>query len=168
MRAMAMTAAILGLGLALAAGPALAQAAAPAAPVPMNLFATSAQVQALIANARKLHPPGQPMFNQRILTLAPYAANLEHRTATAPPSVHEAHAELFYVVEGAATLITGGKLVDEKRTNGTNLTGAAIAGGEPRPIAKGDVFFVPQNTPHQIVDPKGGEVILISMHVPRS
>mgnify|MGYP000045780342 CR=1 FL=1 len=47
------------------------------------------------------------MFGQRVLTLPPYAANLEHRTATAPPSLHEANAELFYVVEGAATLVTG-------------------------------------------------------------
>ena len=166
MRAIAVTATI--FGLALAAGPALAQAPAPAAPPPMNLFASSAQVQALIANARKSHPAGQPMFGQRILTLAPYAANLEHRTATAPPTVHEADAELFYVVEGAATLITGGKLVDEKRVNAANLAGSAIAGGEPRPIAKGDLFLIPQNTPHQILDPKGGEVILISVHVPRS
>lgn len=165
MRALALTATL--FGLALTAGPALAQpAAAPATP-PVNLFASSAEVQALIDNARKAHPAGQPMFTQRMVSLPPYAANLEHRTATAPPSLHEKTAELFYVVEGAATLVTGGQLVDEKRSNAANLTGSAITGGETRPIAKGDLFLVPQSTPHQILVPEAGEVIVISVHVPR-
>jgi len=165
MRKLAMTATI--LGLALASGVARAQTPAPAAP-PVNLFASSAEVQTLVANARRAHPAGQPMFSQRVLTLPPYAANLEHRTATAPPSLHEKTAELFYVVEGAATLVSGGKLIDEKRTNEANLGGTGIAGGDSRAIAKGDIFLIPQNTPHQILDPKGGEVILLSVHVPRS
>ena len=177
MRRTTTTAAIFGLFLATVAGTALAQpqgqppvptTAAPAQTLPsVNVFASSAEVQALIANARKMHPAGQPNFNQRLLSLAPYAANLEHRTTTGPASTHEKDAELFYVVEGAATLITGGTLVGEKRTNPTNLSGTGIVGGESRPIAKGDVFIVPQNTPHQVKDPKDGEVILISLHIPR-
>ena len=173
MRAVVMTAKMFGLFLVAVAGAALAQpqtqppVPATAAPAPINVFASSAEVQALIANARKMHPVGQPNFNQRLLSLAPYAANLEHRTATGPASTHEKNAELFYVVEGAATLITGGTLIGEKRTNPTNLSGTGIAGGESRPIAKGDLFIVPQNTPHQVKDPKDGEVILISLHIPR-
>ena len=173
MRKTTTTAAIFGLFLAAVAGTALAQPQVQApvpttvTSVPINVFASSAEVQALIANARKMHPAGQPNFNQRLLSLAPYAANLEHRTTTGPASTHEKDAELFYVVEGAATLITGGTLVGEKRTNPTNLSGTGIVGGESRPIAKGDVFIVPQNTPHQVKDPKDGEVILISLHIPR-
>ncbi len=45
-----------------------------------------------------------------------------------PAAVHEKEAELFYVIDGSATLITGGKLVNEKRTNAENLTGTAIEG----------------------------------------
>ena len=173
MRKTTTTAAIFGLCLVTLAGAALAQpqvqppVPATAAPAPINVFASSAEVQALIANARKMHPAGQPNFNQRLLSLAPYAANLEHRIATGPASTHEKNAELFYVVEGAAMLITGGTLIGEKRTNPTNLSGTGISGGESRAIAKGDLFIVPQNTAHQVMDPKGGEVILISLHIPR-
>lgn len=148
--------------LALLAGPTLAQA--PAAP-PMKTFTSSAEVQQLIAHARQIHKD-QPTIVQPLLSLAPYRANLEYRTATGPAAVHEKEAELFYVIDGTGTLVTGGRLRDEKRTNPTNLSGSGIDGGESRVVAKGDVIIVPENTPHQYTDIKG-ELILMSMHVPR-
>src|SRR5712664_4091101 len=49
-------------------------------------------------------------FVQPIVRLAPYNANLEYRVAgvNAPASMHEREAEMFYVVEGSGTLVTGG------------------------------------------------------------
>jgi mannose-6-phosphate isomerase-like protein (cupin superfamily) len=161
MRAMAMTATT----LALAATAALAQGPAPTAQPPMNLFASSAEVQALIANARRMHKT-EPLLSQRIVGLAPYSANLEYRTATAPAAMHEKEAELFYVIEGAATITTGGKLINETRTDSANFSASGIEGGETRAIARGDFIFVPQSTPHQIKDPKG-ELMVLSLHVPR-
>ena len=66
-------------------------------------------------------------------------------------SLHEAQAELFYVVEGSATMVTGGKLVGEKR-NGTNLQGTGIENGTRHPPNKGDFLIVPSGVPHQFVD----------------
>lgn len=142
-----------------------AKAQAPAAPPDMKTYASSADVQALIANARKIHKD-QPTIVQPILLLAPYRASLEYRTATGPAAVHEKEAEFFYVIDGTATLVTGGKLVDEKRQNPTNLGGSGITGGQSRTIAKGDFVVVPENTPHQLIDIKG-ELMLMSLHVPR-
>ncbi len=45
---------------------------------------------------------------------------------------------MIYVIDGACTFVTGGKLAGEKRTNATNLNGTGIDGGTPRRIAKGD------------------------------
>ena len=73
---------------------------------------------------------------------------------------------MFVVVDGSATLVTGGKLVNEKRT-GDNSSGTAIEGGSPRPVAKGDVVIVPENTPHWFSAIKG-TIVLMSLHVPRS
>ena len=149
--------------LALIAAPALAQAPAPPEP---KTFAASAEIQALIANARANHKPGTPTMVQRIVGLAPYAANLEHRTAVGTANVHEKEAELFVVLEGSGTLVTGGKLTHETRTNPTNLAGDGIDGGQSRPVAKGDMFIVPENTPHWF-SAINGELILMSMHAPR-
>ena len=158
----AKTLAATAAALALLAAPALAQA--PAAPE-MKTFASSADVQALIAHARQVHK-AEPTIIQPILSLAPYRASLEYRTAVGPAAVHEKEAELFYVIDGTGTLVTGGKLKDEKRSNPTNLSGSGIDGGQNRVVAKGDFIIVPENTPHQYVDIKG-ELILMSLHVPR-
>jgi mannose-6-phosphate isomerase-like protein (cupin superfamily) len=103
---------------------------------------------------------------QSLLQLAPYTANLEYRGAVGPAAVHEKEAELFYVIDGSGTLVTGGKLAGETRTNAENLSGTAIDGGETQNVAKGDFFVVPENTPHWF-SKINGTLVLMSLHVPR-
>jgi mannose-6-phosphate isomerase-like protein (cupin superfamily) len=159
---------IIGLTLALASSSVLAQQ--PSAPGPaqaMKLFASSADVAALAAKANRERKEGQANVIQPILQLAPYAASLESRNAVANAAVHEKEAEMFYVIDGSATLVTGGKLVDEKRTNADNLSGSAIANGMSRHVAKGDFIMVPEGTPHwfSAID---GSITLMSLHLPHS
>jgi mannose-6-phosphate isomerase-like protein (cupin superfamily) len=101
-----------------------------------------------------------------VVQLAPYMANLEYRASIGPAAVHEKEAELMYVVDGSGTIITGGTLVNQTRTNPANLTGTGIDGGTQQKIAKGDFIFIPENTPHWIsaID---GTIVLVTLHVPR-
>src|SRR2546426_1541044 len=140
-----------------------AKGAAPAA----KLFAGSADVTAMMAKAKSERKPDQPNFIQPIVQLAPYTANLESRVAgvNAPASVHEREAEMFYVVEGSGTLVTGGTLRDEKRTNAENLSGSAIDGGTPRRVAKGDWVMVPEKTAHWFTQ-IDGTLVLMAIHLP--
>jgi mannose-6-phosphate isomerase-like protein (cupin superfamily) len=141
----------------------------PDLPPAARLFAGSADVTAMIAKAKRERKPDQPNFIQPIVQLAPYSANLEYRVAavSAPASVHEREAEMFYVVEGAGTLVTGGTLRDEKRTNAENLTGSGIDGGTPRRVAKGDWVMVPEKTPHWFTE-IAGALVLMSIHLPHA
>lgn len=132
----------------------------------IKTFASSADVAALREKAKSERKEGQATVSKPILQLAPYNANLEYRVAVGPASVHEREAELFYVIDGAATLVTGGKLVNEKRTNAENLGGTAIEGGKSQAVAKGDFVIVPENTPHWFSTIQG-TVVLMSLHVPR-
>lgn len=84
-----------------------------------------------------------------------------------PATQHEKEAESIYVVDGAATLTIGGKLIGEKRTNPANLTGTGVEGGTPRHISKGDYIFVPENTAHAFTNTKG-RLVIMSVHLPRS
>ena len=157
----------IGSVLTLAAAAALAQQpSGKSGASAMKLFASSADVQALIAKAKSERKEGQATVSQPILQLAPYTASLEYRASVGPAAVHEKEAEMFYVIDGSATLVTGGKLASETR-NGDNLTGTGIEGGSPRQVAKGDFIIVPENTPHWFskID---GVVILMSLHVPRT
>jgi mannose-6-phosphate isomerase-like protein (cupin superfamily) len=139
---------------------------APGPPPPVKTFTSAAEAAALLAKARAERKPDQPTLSQRLLTLPPYGVALEYRGGVGPAAVHETEAELFYVVEGSGTLVTGGKLRDEKRTNPENLSGTGIDGGETRKVAKGDVFIVPEKIPHwfSVIDK---ELVLMSVHVPR-
>jgi mannose-6-phosphate isomerase-like protein (cupin superfamily) len=134
---------------------------------PTKTYASAADVSALIAKAKAEHKDGQPTVIEHILNLAPYGANLEYRTAVGPAAVHEKEAEMFYVIDGSATLTTGGKLANEKRTNAANLTGTGIEGGKSQAVAKGDFVIVPENTPHWF-GAINGTIVLMSIHVPRS
>ena len=129
-------------------------------------FSSAADVQALIAKAKADRKDGQPMVAERILQLPPYNANLEYRASVGPAAIHEKEAEVFYVIEGNATMVTGGKLTEEKRTNPENLTGTGIEGGESRTVGKGDFIVVPENTAHWFskID---GVLVLMTLHVPR-
>src|SRR5580704_11388340 len=152
----------IGLTLTLLATAVLAQQ--PAAP-PMKTYTSAADITALIAKAKSDRKDNQPTVTENILRLAPYTASLEYRASVGPAAVHEKEAEFFYVIDGSATMVTGGKLVDEKR-NGDNLTGTAIEGGSPRNVAKGDFIVVPENTAHWFSN-INGTLVLMSLHVPR-
>lgn len=132
---------------------------------PLHTYSSAADVAALIAKAKSERTNNQPTVTENILRAAPYQASLEYRASVGPAAVHEKEAEFFYVIDGSATMVTGGKLVDEKR-NGANLTGTAIEGGAPRSVAKGDFIVVPENTAHWFSN-INGTLILMSLHVPR-
>ncbi len=132
----------------------------------LQTFASSADVTALIAKAKAERKEGQANVIEKILQFAPYSANLEYRPIAGSASVHEKEAEMMYVIDGSGTLVTGGKLVGETRTNATNLSGTAIQGGEARKVSKGDFIVVPEGTPHQIAAVDGA-LVLMTIKVPR-
>ncbi|HLH42513.1 MAG TPA: cupin domain-containing protein [Bryobacteraceae bacterium] len=154
------------LGIALLLFTAFGLAQQPAATPSIKLYSSASDVAAMIAKAKANRKDNQPIVTDRILQLAPYNANLEYRASVGPAAVHEKEAELFYVIDGSATLTTGGKLTQETR-NGDNLQGQGIEGGMSRAISKGDFVIVPENTPHWFskID---GVLVLMSLHVPRA
>jgi uncharacterized protein GlcG (DUF336 family)/mannose-6-phosphate isomerase-like protein (cupin superfamily) len=76
-----------------------------------------------------------------------YMVHASRREKPGIAEIHEEDADIIYVLEGTATLVTGGKAVDAKPTGPGELRGSAIDGGDTRKIAKGDVVVVPAGTP---------------------
>jgi mannose-6-phosphate isomerase-like protein (cupin superfamily) len=58
--------------------------------------------------------------------------------------------EILYILEGSATLITGGTIPDARSPArpGGNYTGTRIEGGTSRHVGPGDVIMTPGRTPH--------------------
>jgi mannose-6-phosphate isomerase-like protein (cupin superfamily) len=100
----------------------------------------------------------RPNASVRVFTLAPYTVNVEHRSnQPQAASVHEAEAELFYVVDGSATMITGGKLMPDNK---------GIEGGTPTKLNKGDFFMVPKGVPHWFSQIDAPVLNIMSFHLP--
>lgn len=136
------------------------------ATAPMTQFMSDKDVTALIEKAKAERKGDAPMVAEPILLLAPYKAQLEYRPAMAPAALHEKDAELFVVLAGTGNIVTGGKLVDEKRVNAANLSGSSIADGHSQTVVKGDVLIVPNNTPHQVIPAGNAPIVVMTMHVP--
>jgi mannose-6-phosphate isomerase-like protein (cupin superfamily) len=62
--------------------------------------------------------------------------------------------EIYYMLEGTATIVTGGTVVEEKATGASpntkrpNFQGTRIQGGVSRHVGPGDVIVIPGNLPH--------------------
>ena len=139
------------------------------APAPTPTDRTKAHVfsAADLAAAIAKLPTDRPASSVRVFTLTPYNVAVERRLPREQgASLHEAQAELFYVIEGSATLLTGGKLLGETR-NGTNLSGKSIEGGVRQTFGKGDFLLVPSGIPHQFVDIKA-PIQLMSIYLPNA
>lgn len=124
---------------------------------------SAADLQAALAKL----PTDRAAASVRVFSLDPYNVAVEQRQPRAQgASLHEAQAELFYVIEGSATLLTGGVLTTPTR-NGTNLSGPGIEGGVRQTFAKGDFLLVPSGIPHQFVDIQA-PVHLMSIYLPNA
>ncbi len=71
-----------------------------------------------------------------------------HREKGGQVEVHDKETDVMYIVEGAATLVTGGTVVGGKTTRPGQLVGSDIKGGQTHHLSKGDVIVVPAGTPH--------------------
>ena len=145
------------------AGPAAAQPMTPAA---IKTFASSAEVQQLIAKAKADRKGDAPTTIEPILSLGTYHANLEYRPIPGPAALHDTENELMVVIEGAGTITMGGQMVNPTRPNPTNQSAAAIGGGTDTAVAKGDFIMVPHGTPHQITAVPGAPLVLMTLHMP--
>jgi mannose-6-phosphate isomerase-like protein (cupin superfamily) len=70
------------------------------------------------------------------------------RTGPGKVEIHEKETDVFRVIDGEATLVTGGKAVGAKQTRPGQTLGDSIEGGTTYHLSAGDVVTVPAGTPH--------------------
>jgi mannose-6-phosphate isomerase-like protein (cupin superfamily) len=110
-------------------------------------------------------PTDRPSASVRVFSLGPYNVGVEQRQPREQGAAsHSDRAEMFYVIEGSGTMLTGGTITDGKQ-NGTNLQGTTISNGTRINFNPGDFIMVPSGVPHQFVDLKT-PVRVMSMYLP--
>ena len=86
---------------------------------------------------------------QPLLETAGYKVHASRRIEPGQAEIHTLDTDVVYVVDGSATLVTGGKAVDAKEIAPNEIRGTKIEGGEAHQIAKGHVIVIPKGVPHQ-------------------
>ena len=77
------------------------------------------------------------------------------RASDGGAEIHAHFADVFYVTEGHATLITGGTVVDPVDHGNGETLGKSIQNGTSRETGPGDLIHIPAGLPHQLLIPKG-------------
>lgn len=84
-----------------------------------------------------------------------YQVHASRRDAPGQAEVHLNETDILYMLEGAATFVTGGTVVGGATTAPGEIRGTGVTGGESRRLEKGDVIIVPNGTPHWFKDVSG-------------
>jgi mannose-6-phosphate isomerase-like protein (cupin superfamily) len=122
---------------------------------------SAADLQAALAKL----PTDRANAVARVFTLDPYNVGVEQRQPRPQgAAAHADRAELFYVINGAGTMLTGGTISDGKQS-GVNTQGTTISGGTRIEFKTGDFIMVPSGVPHQFVDLKA-PVQVMSLYLP--
>ncbi len=108
------------------------------------MMATPAAVEALAsADVTAAFKAGRPL-----LETGQFKIHASRREAAGMAEVHTRDTDIVYVLDGSATLVTGGTVVAGTTTAMDEIRGASISGGDTRQLTKGDVVVVPNGVPH--------------------
>jgi mannose-6-phosphate isomerase-like protein (cupin superfamily) len=77
------------------------------------------------------------------------AVQHEKGRSGADAEVHDASDDVYYILEGSATLTLGGRLDSPREAEPGEWRSPRIVGGQTIEVKKGDLIVVPRGTPHQ-------------------
>jgi glc operon protein GlcG len=83
-----------------------------------------------------------------MIEVGDYKIHASRREGPGMAEIHTRDTDIAYILQGSATLVTGGSAVGVKQTGPEELRGTAIEGGETRELKVGDVVVIPNGTPH--------------------
>lgn len=113
------------------------------------LFAAAAAIPGQAQEAKTTYVDAAKVTAGGTFTTTPgYAVQMLRRTAAGQVEVHTKETDIFYVVDGEATIVTGGTMVGGKETQPNQLRGTSIDGGETFHLKKGDSITIPAGVPH--------------------
>ena len=105
--------------------------------------------QSVDDTVRKLHPENkvEDLIGGEGMELR-VAVQHENNLPPAAAEIHDASDDVYYVLEGTATLTLGGRLESPREVEPGEWRGPRIEGGKNFDVKKGDLVVVPRGTPH--------------------
>jgi uncharacterized protein GlcG (DUF336 family)/mannose-6-phosphate isomerase-like protein (cupin superfamily) len=81
-----------------------------------------------------------------------YKLDAGRRTGPGEVEFHESVVDVMHVVEGRATVVTGGDMVEPREVAPGELRADAVSGGTAHELSEGDVLAIPNGVPHQFTE----------------
>jgi len=113
----------------------------------------------LLQQAKPLQEKAASATGSASETLQKYGVDytmLSFRSKDGGPELHEKFADIFVVIDGSATLLSGGELANPTSTSPGEMHGTSILHATTTALSKGDIVHIPANTPHQLLIPEHG------------
>jgi glc operon protein GlcG len=86
-----------------------------------------------------------------LLDTSEFKVDAGRRTAPGEVEFHEHVVDIMHVVQGRATVVTGGQMVDPRRVGPGEVRARAVEGGTSHELTEGSVLVVPAGVPHQFI-----------------
>jgi mannose-6-phosphate isomerase-like protein (cupin superfamily) len=106
--------------------------------------------------------------SDKLFDAGTHSLALSVRTKSGGGEAHAHYDDIMIVVDGAATEITGGTVVDAQTGADGETRGSSVAGGHAQPIAKGDIIHIMAGTAHQMIVAPGGSIRYIVVKIKES
>ena len=103
------------------------------------------------AYLRKLARQGDGSASETLKEYPQHFTMLAFRSRSGGGELHQNFADLFYILDGHATLTTGGEVVDPTTAAPGEIRGASVTGGTSQELRRGDVVHIPACQPHQML-----------------
>lgn len=159
-----------------------AQTPSPASHLPRGTATdiSSAEVQTLVQKSAADRVSDQAIRVVNVNGEYNISIGVVHRAKTsgkdAPGGIeHNQITEVYHVIEGNGTLVTGGTLDNPREIpadnpvvtvlNGPSTGGSAIQNGVSRKIGPGDVVIIPPNTPHWFSEITTDQIVYLVVRV---
>lgn len=117
------------------------------------------------AYLRKLAKLGDGSASEVLKDYPQHAIHLLVRNRSGIAEQHEKFADVFFVLEGRAALVTGGTIANACTIAPGETRGDSVEGGVRQELRAGDVAHVPAGLPHQMVVSGGASVTCLVLKV---
>jgi mannose-6-phosphate isomerase-like protein (cupin superfamily) len=91
-----------------------------------------------------------------LLEEADFKVMASRRDKPGQAEVHATDTDIFVVIDGRATIVLGGRMIEPKETSPGEIRGSGIEGGTDYLLEPGVVLTVPRNTPHWVREVRPG------------
>ena len=112
----------------------------------------------LKAMQQKMAAKKDKVGTEPLIVMSNYQMSVSYRNASGEAELHHTKNDIFYVISGGCTLVTGGTVSQPRTTQPNEVRGPAVTGGQKRKLGPGDFLTIPAGVPHQMLLDAGSEI----------